>query len=76
MIETWSTEDWREPDDSHHVGIELSAEESVALWNYLQHKDAPPYWDDPVLAHLANKAKMFHKYGPWDDSEAVIEGRA
>ena len=51
------------------VGITLSVSESIALWEYFQRADSSPYWDTPEIASVADKAKSFHKYGPWDNQE-------
>lgn len=60
------SEEWREDD---RRGIELSVAESHALWNFFQRDDCPPYWEDREIASIANKAKSFARYGPWDDEE-------
>lgn len=57
--------EWQETDPAKQ-GIILSIEESVELWAYLQQEDAPPYWETRAMGSLADKAKSFHKYGPWE----------
>lgn len=60
-------EEWEEPAPTR--GVELSIDESNALWDFFQRHDCPPYWEDPRIASIANKAKSFGKYGPWDPED-------
>ena len=59
-------DEWREPGPH---GIELTVEESVALWEFFQNASSP-YWEDQRLTAIAEKAKSFYKYGPWDTEDS------
>lgn len=63
-------EEWQEPEISR--GVELSIEESQALWDFFQRNDCPPYWEDAAIASVAHKTKRFFVEGPWDVTDRGV----